>query len=287
MNVKNNILIIGTIGLVLGGLLRQVDYGGLQSHFVQRLRKESSQAITSRIMRIARPSVRPISAIHRAAGDNILRTGYPTMRTPNWGAMRDKAGWSRSYKEMPSSEFVAAPEYDLSVLTFPMKALDPDKLEDIPLITAKLYYSTRFFGSYNIDAGEFTGPHAGIDLKLPKGTPVAAIAEGSVHAVSRDDRLGLFVILEHRHPTEGALFSIYGHLDTARVAEGARVRVGEDIGTVGVSGYTSGPHLHLQVDRPKQSGGQHVPFITHVTPSSRASTLWTLNPIRFIEQEDL
>ena len=165
-----------------------------------------------------------------------------------------------------------------------MRALDVRNTDDIPLITAKLYYSTRFFSRYDLDAGEFTGPHAGVDLKLPYGTPVGAIADGVVHAVLKDDRLGIFIILQHTHPTEGLLFSIYGHLTSVHVQSGQMVRLGDRIGAVGMTGYASGAHLHIQIDRPQKSGGTHTPFITYAVPRPLEIDQWTINPIRFIEE---
>lgn len=282
MNTKTTIVLIGIIGVILGGVLQNVEEGGTTASFLQRLRKESHRVIS----RLPRPLVRPVAPrFHGSAEDHVLTTAYPIQRIPDWGAMRDKTLWNRSYNKIRSSEFVPIPQYDLTVLTFPLKALDIQKAGDASLITAKLFYSTRFFSAYDLDAGEFTGPHTGVDLKLPQGMPVGAIADGSVHAVLRDDRLGLHVILEHVHPTEGTLFSIYGHLGTATVAAGDRVRVGDTLGTVGTSGRTSAPHLHLQVDRQVQSGGVHTPFMTRVTPSDSSDVdLWTVHPIHFIER---
>lgn len=269
--------------------MKTAEEGGMTAHFMQNLRKESHRVIGFLPKKpIVRPSVQPVVPLHAAAGERALHTAYPVPSIPNWGAMRDKSLWNRSYREINSSEFVPVPQYGLSVLTFPMEALDPQKLSDVPLITAKLFYSTRFFSAYDLDAGEFTGLHAGVDLKLPEGMPVGAIADGSVHVVRRDDRLGLYVILEHVLPTGEKVFSIYGHLGTTVVAQGDRVRAGDPIGTVGTSGYTSSPHLHLQVDRPMQSGGVHTPFIAHVIPSSSAEVSeWTVHPIHFIEHGGL
>lgn len=284
MNIKIAIL-IGIMGVMLGGILRDVEEGGgMTAHFLQRLRKESHHTISL----LPKPVVHPSVQLHRAAGDGVLHTEYPIRHIPNWGAMRSKTLWNRPFREIDSSEFVPVPEYDLSVLTFQMQALDPEKPGDIPLITTKLFYSTRFFSAYDLDAGEFTGPHAGVDLKLPQGMPVGAIADGLVHVAHQDDRLGLYVILEHTHSTGDILFSIYGHLDTATVEQGDRVRAGDPIGTVGTSGYTSGAHLHLQIDRPVQSGGTHTPFITYTTPFSPSQVdLWTVHPIHFMESGEL
>ena len=278
-------LALGLFGIFLGAILGIHDER-FAAHFGQRLREKADTTIaTMEQKRAVQERFRhaaPAAGLHEAARSFPMT--YPVSLAPNWGALQTSSQWNRPYNQIPLAEFVPIPTYDLQVLTFPMRALDPKNPDDIPLITAKLYYSTRFFSRYDLNAGEFTGPHAGIDLKLPRGTPIGAIADGTVHAVQSDDRLGLFVILRHRHPIEGTLFSIYGHLGETALELGQSVRAGERIGTVGTSGYTSGPHLHLQIDRPMKSGGTHTPFLTYTIPRPEEIDQWTLHPIRLIEK---
>ncbi len=212
-------------------------------------------------------------------------TSHPVAKVPNWGAMRTPAEWNRSFKEMNEDDFVAIPQYDLAVLTQPMEELTkPLRAENYPLITAKLYYSTRFFSSYDIDAGEFTGKHAGIDLKLARGTPLGAIAGGRVSSVGRLEHLGLTVIIEHRLPDGSTVYSIYGHLDTAAVKAGDDVAPGTYIGNVGMTGSTTNPHLHLQIDKGQPGETSHVPYHTESIPSPNEAEQHVLHPIRFLSQ---
>ncbi len=157
--------------------------------------------------------------------------------------------WKRPYSEMTDADFVAVPAYDLSKLTIPLKSLTSGgsvSPADIPIVTAKLYYSTRYMGKYDLDATEHSGDHPGIDLKLPLGTPIGAIGGGRVYAVKSDSRLGLHVIIEHR-TTTGQFFSVYAHLGSAKVASGNTVKLGQTIGFVGLTGRTTMAHLHLEV----------------------------------------
>lgn len=196
--------------------------------------------------------------------------------------MRKPEEWRRTFEEIPEQEFVPVPSYDLRVLTSPLAALLAHRTEENERkLTAKLYYSTRHFGSYDLDAGEGTGDHPGVDLKLAMGTPVRAIAGGKVRAVRDDPRLGLHVLIEHRVPGEGSLVSIYGHLSDVTRKEGEKVQAGDVIGTVGLTGSTRQPHLHLQVDR-KRGEGVHIPYwpMPHDSLADRAS--FSLNPLTFI-----
>ncbi len=209
----------------------------------------------------------------------FTRTAQPVANVPAWGDMTTPTEWNRSYAEMGPSDFVSVPDYDLSRLTVPLQELiNPRNNSEI---TRKLYYSTRWFGAYDIDAGEFTGNHPGVDLKVALGTPVRAIAGGRVVSVTQNDRLGLYAVIEHRHPTDGAFYSVYAHLGSASVGSGDAVEPGQTIGAVGMTGNTSGPHLHLQVDR-GEPGEAHLPYTPASMPSRDEATRRAVNPVNFI-----
>ena len=95
-------------------------------------------------------------------------------------------------------------------------------------------------------------PHLGVDLAAPRGTPVRAVASGTVREAGWGHQLGRCVRIEHAE----TLTSLYGHL--ARIAEdvreGTAVERGQVIGYVGSSGLSTGPHLHFAMER----GGEYV-----------------------------
>ncbi len=211
---------------------------------------------------------------------------YPVQSIPDWGAMRQPSQWSRVFSQYSAEEFIPVPAYNMTVLTTAMSDLiSPLTSQTIPFITAKLFYSTRFFGSYDIDSGEFEAVHPGVDLKLPLGTPLGAIGGGRVRSVVTDQRLGLHVMIEHRVGAE-TYYSIYGHMAEARVQEGETVVPGQVIGTVGMTGNTTAPHLHLQIDR-GNPGEDHVPYYPAVLPSSAQADKFVVHPIHFIEEHFL
>jgi murein DD-endopeptidase MepM/ murein hydrolase activator NlpD len=228
----------------------------------------------------------PVQGIQRATVNTsnfpvFTKTVFPVSQVPNWGAMHGAAEWGRSYTQMTPADFVNVPAYDLAKLTEPFKeAVQSQNEADI---TQKLFYSTKYYGAYDLDAGEYTWIHPGVDLKLALGTPIGTIAAGRIYAVRHDDILGLHVLIEHRVPGEGTLYSIYGHLGAVNVHEGQDVRPGEQIGVVGMTGNTSAPHLHLQVDR--DTGVQpHMPYLPSKTPTPGEANKWTVHPIHFIEK---
>lgn len=227
------------------------------------------------------------SAVAMGSFPAFDHASMPVGKIPNWGAMKTPEEWNRSYSQMAPADFVPIPFYDLITLTIPVKSLEKtrDDPKTIDLLTEKLFYSTRYFGAYDIDADEFTAIHPGIDMKLPDGAPVGAVAGGRVHEVRRDDNsLGLHVIIEHHAPDGKVYYSIYGHLASTSLKNGDTVKPGQTVGLVGMTGNTSGPHLHLQIDRGDADETYHTVYWPTSVPSRQEADKHAINPIRFMQQ---
>ncbi|OGY18965.1 MAG: hypothetical protein A2784_02445 [Candidatus Chisholmbacteria bacterium RIFCSPHIGHO2_01_FULL_48_12] len=90
----------------------------------------------------------------------------------------------------------------------------------------------------------FRGGHRGVDLRAPMGTPVKAVAMGKVVGVIQGRfGYGKWVIVDH----ENGLSSLYAHLSKITVVEDEPVTQETVLGEVGMTGWTTGPHLHLEV----------------------------------------
>ena len=85
--------------------------------------------------------------------------------------------------------------------------------------------------------------HTGIDLAGSTGTPVAAAATGIVTAVTTLRAYGRVIVIAHN----GGLSTMYAHLSRFNVTVGQGIAVGDTIGYVGSSGWSTGPHLHFEV----------------------------------------
>ena len=97
------------------------------------------------------------------------------------------------------------------------------------------------FGSQRILNGVSRRPHNGVDIAAPPGTPIQAPAPGRVALVHQDMFFsGKTVMLDHGH----GLSSVYIHMSAITVETGQRVAAGDVIGRVGMTGRTTGPHLH-------------------------------------------
>jgi murein DD-endopeptidase MepM/ murein hydrolase activator NlpD len=85
--------------------------------------------------------------------------------------------------------------------------------------------------------------HSGADYTLAAGTPVAAVADGTVVIAEDLFFTGNAVFIDHGD----ALISMYFHLAELKVQAGQDVKKGEILGLVGSTGRVTGPHLHLGV----------------------------------------
>lgn len=83
----------------------------------------------------------------------------------------------------------------------------------------------------------------GVGIEAPVGTPVRAVAPGTVVSVGQLGTYGLTVIVQHG----GGDYSIYASLNIAAVHKGAPVKKGDVVGTVGVSDPDLKPHLHFEI----------------------------------------
>ena len=85
--------------------------------------------------------------------------------------------------------------------------------------------------------------HKGIDICVPPGTPVLAATDGVVAFAGTEAEYGRLVVIDHGHDFS----TVYGHLAKIQVKAGEKVSKGQAIGTVGLSGNSTGPHLHYEV----------------------------------------
>ncbi|MBB6183605.1 murein DD-endopeptidase MepM/ murein hydrolase activator NlpD [Oleiagrimonas soli] len=96
------------------------------------------------------------------------------------------------------------------------------------------------FGSQRIYNGVPRAPHSGVDIAVPRGTPVKAPAAGIVTLAKRLYLSGNTVIIDHGF----GVSSVMLHMDKLDVTPGQRVRQGQIVGLSGMTGRATGPHVH-------------------------------------------
>lgn len=87
--------------------------------------------------------------------------------------------------------------------------------------------------------------HTGLDFAAPTGTPIYAVGAGVVTFAARNGAYGNMIEVTHG----GGYKTRYAHAHTLKVAKGELVQKGQEIATVGTTGRSTGPHLHLEIYR--------------------------------------
>lgn len=82
-----------------------------------------------------------------------------------------------------------------------------------------------------------------VDFAASTGTPIYAAAAGTVTSAGYSGKAGNLIIINHGN----GLLTYYMHCNTIFVSAGQKVSKGQNIGQVGTTGNSTGPHLHFQV----------------------------------------
>ena len=118
-----------------------------------------------------------------------------------------------------------------------------ERLSSTPTIAPVIGVITDGFGTRR---DPFTGRrayHHGLDLSARRGTPIVAPADGVVVFAGRKGGMGRMLRISHGFGYQ----TVYGHLDKILVEPGQDVHRGDEIGLVGNTGRSTGPHLHYEV----------------------------------------
>lgn len=100
------------------------------------------------------------------------------------------------------------------------------------------------FGPRKSPTAGASSDHKGIDIAAPRGTPIVSSAPGRVTRVgSQQKGYGNYVYVDHGNGVE----TRYAHLDTSTVQVGDRLEAGQQLGTMGSTGTSTGNHLHFEV----------------------------------------
>ena len=95
--------------------------------------------------------------------------------------------------------------------------------------------------------------HTGVDYAAPTGTPIRSVGDGVVAFAGVQRGYGNVVEIKHRDGKS----TLYAHMHTIAVRKGQAVSQGDRIGTVGSTGWSTGPHLHFEF---RVNGVHHDPM---------------------------
>jgi murein DD-endopeptidase MepM/ murein hydrolase activator NlpD len=121
-----------------------------------------------------------------------------------------------------------------------------DRIERVPSIWPLRGNTGQITSSYGYRRDPFTGRirhHNGTDIGARRGTPIRATAKGRVKSSTYDRYMGHMVVVDHGNGME----TWYCHLTKRLVKTGEIVAREQQIGTLGSTGRSTGPHLHYEV----------------------------------------
>lgn len=140
---------------------------------------------------------------------------------------------------VPTSSFVENPQTDLTIpqskldLAFNVSAKETEAKIQIPIVFT---YMSQGYSSF----------HPGIDLATKYGTPIKPVEAGTVEEAGYSPfGYGNEVVIDNGNGIE----TLYAHLSKIEVKKGDVVNIDSEVGLVGSTGRSSGPHLHLEIHK--------------------------------------
>ena len=231
------------------------------------------------------------TSLHSDAFDWTI---LPILYIPDWNKTQYQ-NKTIQFADIPINDYIPLPAYDTSAL------LDISNTSKNSLILHYTYI-TPYMGSYRLNYKEYDGSHNAIDIRAPIGTPVLSIANGVVVKTMEADATGnKFVVIRHDNvPINGKnqnIYSGYLHLSEINVQEWIKIKKGDKIGRVGMSGIATTPHLHIQIDTENAPFHPYWPFTSNDSRSAWLSffnsidaglwkenaKLYSIHPMNFIQ----
>lgn len=148
-------------------------------------------------------------------------------------------------------------------------------------------FSMQYMSSYS-KTTEGSGNHAGVDIRVPVGTPIRAVMTGRVENSGDQPRgFGKYIVIVHPNvpdpsrPTRSTttLYSEYAHLSAFYVQPGDIVHKGDVIGLSGNTGNTTGPHLHFAISN------DETPYHPYYPSNQTDGYAYTVNPFLYVQSD--
>ncbi len=252
-------LVVGLIGFVL---LNQF----LDSPKEALLRRENKQLLLHyELLNQKLAELGRVMTDVRRRDDNIYRVIFEADPLPE-SMRRAGVGGMDRYKDLEdfgSSEMVKSTRARLDLLSrqlvvqsrsldevASMVLLKQDMLASIPSIqpvaNEDLTRTAGGFGWRIHPIHKINKFHAGMDFTAKVGTPIHATGDGKVvFAEYATNGYGMHVIIDHGYDYQ----TLYAHLSKIDVKKGQQVKRGDELGLIGNTGLSSGPHLHYEVHK--------------------------------------
>lgn len=156
-----------------------------------------------------------------------------------------EVAWPSSTISIERESIPRYPENEKKKVRETFRKFSKEKLYSKFSLPLKGFPITTDFGARRFDKnGRVLWQHNGIDIAAPRGTPVNPAGRGRVDLILRNSPTnGNMVVIDHGRGIKSA----YLHLDEISCKEGEILEAEDTLGTVGSTGISTGPHLHLGI----------------------------------------
>jgi len=189
-----------------------------------------------------------VSALYGLRKNFVSKTAAPAVvapESPDGGADFTEQAYVQSLDQLAALRSSAL-SGNLRTFNMSMRSLVPSDWVNLAGAPSLWPITGRITSSFGEREDPFNGEgafHSGIDIAGTFGEPVRATADGTVEGASMASGYGREVIIDHGNGIQ----TLYAHLSGFAVTPGQQVSRGQIVGYVGMSGRSTGPHLHYEV----------------------------------------
>lgn len=211
--------------------------------FLERLRQVPNP-VSANIDLPLKSQVGGIGPLSKADYEAVLRTGAKPQNMNVAGRVNPGSlALGQLFSELESVRDQSSEQIDELTQLLTEVHQYRQKIDQTPTFTPVDGRLTSSFGYRQSPVSQGFAMHKGLDIAAPLGSPIRAAAAGVVTKVGRAPDYGKFVQIAHSKN----LITVYAHAQQIYVRAGDNVHKGQKIASVGMTGRTTGPHLHFEV----------------------------------------
>jgi murein DD-endopeptidase MepM/ murein hydrolase activator NlpD len=188
-----------------------------------------------------------LNSLQSLATEVAMTYGFMRFRQSPFGLENASAGPNAGFEQsMAQFDFLQKNVASAALPASGLRLLPMPGLGDLTSTPSLWPVIGHLTGSFGERMDPFSGEgafHTGVDISSQYGDAVRVAADGVVIEAETRAGYGRLVVVDHGY----GLTTWYGHLSTFSVLAGEQLRRGDTIGNVGVSGRSTGPHVHYEV----------------------------------------
>ena len=212
-----------------------------------RTEKATLQKQYTKLQAVVTDTNQRLSSLQSLATDVAMTYGIIRFRQTPFGLSEGPEGAEAVHqRSLDQFDFLKKNATAIALASEGLRLMPGSNLVNLAFTPSIWPVQGRITGSFGDRLDPFSGEgafHAGVDISSGYGDAVHSAADGLVVAVETRPGYGHVVVVDHGFGTS----TWYGHLSDFTTRVGAQVKRGEMIGHVGMSGRSSGPHVHYEV----------------------------------------